>query len=277
MNKGLPDDDPCYQYYDGDYPSLEVGEQHDTFLDLALRQGIAYDVPRYAEIARVTGGPVLEVGCGNGRVAIPLARRGLHVTGVDIAEPLLAQLHHKLGNEPADVAGRVTLHHQDATEMALPAREFRLALMPFNGFLLLDGLEAQLKTLRAIHAHLVPNGHLVIDVVNPLVMPLVEQSTPVASAPRLNGTSGNIYQKFALSGRMDEEQRQPLYGWYDEILPGGIIRRSHYAYSWRLVFRFELEFMLKTCGFVVDALQGGHASEPYLVDSPRMVVLARRI
>lgn len=276
MNKDLPQDDASYHYYDGDYPSLEIGPDRDKFLDLALRQGIAYDVPRYVAMAGVAGSPILELGSGTGRVTIPLARRGHAVTGVEIAPILIGQCREKLAGETAEVAARLTFVLQDVTEMDLPEREYKLALYPFNGLLLLDGFTAQMRALERIRDHLLPNGYLVLDAANPLILPLADQSVPVVAPARLNPLTGNLYQKFALVGRMDENQRQPLFGWYDEILPGGGVRRAPYAFSWRLIFRYEMELMLHQAGYIVDAVQGGHNSEPFTNDSPRMVVLARK-
>jgi len=277
MNKDLPQDDACYQYFDGDYPSLEIGPDRDRFVDLARRQGIAYDVPRHVAIAGVTGGPILEVGCGTGRVAIPLARGGHAVTGVDVATPLLDQFRAKLADEPADVSARVTLVQADMADMDLPTRDFKLAVLAFNGFLLLDGFAAQMAALERVRDHLAPAGYLVLDVSNPLTLALTEQTVPSVAEPRINPLTGNPYQKFALVGRMDEDQRQTLHGWYDEILPKGSVKRSFYAFSWRLVFRYELELMLSRAGFAMDGLQGGHRAEPYTNDSSRMVVLARKL
>lgn len=283
MNRDVAADDGSLIYYDGDYPSLDHDdgpnppENPEILQHLALQQGVAFDVPRYLEMARIAGGPVLEIGAGTGRITLPLARREISVTAIEVAEGMSAQLQRKLQSETAEVNKRIDLVPGDITTLRLPGRSFRLALMPFNVLNLLDRLDHQLAALKTAHTLLAPAGHLVIDVPNPLMLPLGEQRVPSVSEPRQHPVTGSSYHKFSLAGAMDDQQRQRLYGWYDERLPGGLVKRVPYAFSWRLVFRFELEFMLQSCGFAVDAVQGGHNAEPFQSDSPRIVALARKL
>jgi ubiquinone/menaquinone biosynthesis C-methylase UbiE len=86
------------QFYEG-VGSLFV-EAYDAFSS-ASGAGISGDVAFYERIARDTGGRVLELACGTGRITLPLAQAGLRVTGVDRSEAMLAIARHKL----AAVAG----------------------------------------------------------------------------------------------------------------------------------------------------------------------------
>src|SRR5690242_14601797 len=67
------------------------------------------DAEFYLEAAQRLGGPVLELGCGTGRVLLPIARTGIDVTGIDLSPQMLARCHKKLAMEPADVRCRVEL------------------------------------------------------------------------------------------------------------------------------------------------------------------------
>src|SRR3984957_9916166 len=71
------------------------------------------DVQFYVGLAQKHGGPVLEYGVGNGRIALPVARHGVSVTGVDHSQPMLTDLRSRLRREPAEVRRRVTLHRGD--------------------------------------------------------------------------------------------------------------------------------------------------------------------
>src|ERR1700742_1401756 len=71
------------------------------------------DVRFYVDLAETAGGPVLEYGCGNGRISIPSARAGAEVTGVDLSAPMLADLRARLGQEPEEVRARITLRRGD--------------------------------------------------------------------------------------------------------------------------------------------------------------------
>jgi len=61
--------------------------------------GVADDAPFYLELAKLYGGPILEVGCGTGRVLLPIARSGIEIHGLDNSAPMLAVLKDKLSRE----------------------------------------------------------------------------------------------------------------------------------------------------------------------------------
>ncbi|MBP2311341.1 class I SAM-dependent methyltransferase [Azospirillum soli] len=275
MNKDVPDTDASILYYDGDYPSLEIGDVRAEDAATLARIGILGDVAFYKEQAEATGGPVLEIGCGTGRLTIPLARAGHKVWAVDISAAMLDQLRAKLALEPPEVQARVHVIQQDATALDLPVRGFRLAAIPFNVLMLIPDFTAERRTLASAAAHLAPDGRLALDVMNPLTLSLDAEKKPSPSEPRRNPRTGNRYVKNSLASRLDEQQRQRLYGWYDELLPDGKIEVSEFAFTWRMIFRFELELMLDSAGFAIESLTGDFEASSWTVDSRRMVVTAR--
>ena len=98
MNHGLPDTDVTIEYYDSDYPSKTLSRFPENFDQTTDFQGLRYDVDRYLEIAATTGKNIniLEVCCGTGRVAIPLAKHGHRVTAVDLSAGMLEAFAAKL-------------------------------------------------------------------------------------------------------------------------------------------------------------------------------------
>ncbi len=276
MNTDVPDSDASILYYDGDYPSLEIGEARAEDAATLARIGMLGDVAFYRDQAEATGGPVLEIGCGTGRLTIPLARAGHALCAVDASAAMLGQLHAKLAGEPSEVRGRVHAVHQDAAALDLPRRGFRLAILPFNLLMLIPDFAAERRALAAVAAHLAPEGRLALDVMNPLTLALDAETRPAASQPRRNPRTGNPYVKNALASRLDERQCQRLHGWYDELLPDGRIAVSDFAFTWRMIFRYELELMLEAAGFAIETLAGDFDGAPWTVDSRRMVVTARR-
>jgi len=276
MNKDVPDTDASILYYDGDYPSLEIGDARAEDAATLARIGILGDVAFYREQAEATGGPVLEIGCGTGRLTIPLARAGHEVWAVDISAAMLDQLRAKLALEPPEVQARVHVVQQDATTLDLPVREFRLAAIPFNVLMLIPDFTAERQTLASVAAHLAPGGRLALDVMNPLTLSLDAEKKPSPSEPRRNPRTGNQYVKNSMASRLDEEQCQRLYGWYDELLPDGKIEVSEFSFTWRMIFRFELELMLESAGFAIESMAGDFEASPWTVDSRRMVITARR-
>ena len=91
------------------------------------------DVGFYIDLARQTGGPVLELGCGTGRVLVPTAREGLAVTGIDLSEHMLDICQKKLAQEPEDVQGRSRTVRADIRDFDL-GTQFRLVTIPFRPF-----------------------------------------------------------------------------------------------------------------------------------------------
>jgi SAM-dependent methyltransferase len=276
MNTWLDADSATNHYYDGDFPAERFCRFRENFDATTHYQGLRYDVPRYVEIAKQTGGPVLEACCGTGRVALPLAEAGFEVTGVDYSPELLRQFRAKLGPEPEALARRIGIVEQDITRLDLERRDYPLAILAFNSLLCLDEFGQQCLALEALAAHMRQDGLLLIDIVNPLQLPADGDPTPRPFFTRRNPHTGQVYTRFAALGPFDSVQRQELYGWYDEIAGDGIVKRRQYSVTWRPIFRYEMQMMLERAGLHIAKLEGGHQGETYTAASPRMFIHARR-
>jgi SAM-dependent methyltransferase len=276
MNPGLPADDATIRFYDGDYPSTLAAVFPDNCDDVLGFQGLAHDLDRYLEIADAIGGPILDLCCGTGRVTIPLARAGHACTAVDFSTGMLEGMRANLRRESAGTRARITVFEQDITALDLPRRDFRLAVCAFNSLLCIPSFRDQRAALRAIVPHLAPDGRLVLDLVNPLRLNRDGDPVPSPFFTRRNPATGLMYTRFAASDPFDDEHRQRLHGWYDELADDGSVRRFPYSIRWRPIFRFELELMLEQAGLEIVTLEGGHQREPYEARSPRMLVVARR-
>ena len=276
MNAGIQHDDAILNFYDSDYPSQHLSKYPENFDAITEYQGIRYDVDRYLHIAAEVGGTVLELCCGSGRVAIPLARERHAVTGVDVSPGMLARCQRKLDTESREVLERVRLIHQDVTELELPVMDFDLCIIAFNSLLCIAEFDLQRKALQGAARHLRPGGILMVDVVNPMCMKWAGDPYPRPFYSRRDPETGERYTRFAMMEPFDAEQRQRLYGWYDLEDEHGVVTRRHYAINWRPIFRFELILMLESAGFRCSSLEGGHRGEPFTSSSPHMFVRAER-
>lgn len=283
MNPQVPDSDGSYLYYDSDYPWPDDLASDVSLHASAARQGILHDVPHYVGLAQELSGllgrapKLLELACGTGRLSIPLAREGFDVTGLDASPAMLAGLARRLDREVPEVAARVRAQAGNLLELDLPEKAYDLVLMGFNLLMLLADFDAQVAALERVRDHLAPGGILALDVVNPLVMPLGATQAPEVSYTRVNRRTGNLYTKFALVGTLDDRQVQRNHGWYDEVVPGGAVRRTHYHFDWRPLFRYELELMLRLTGFSIVRVDGDFQGSPFEAGSAKIVVVARRL
>ena len=131
------------------------------------------DLPAWERLADDAGGAVLDLGCGSGRVALHLARRGHAVTGVDISPELAAELTRRAAAEevPAQaLAG-------DATALDLGLR-FALVIAPMQLLQVIGGARERVRCLRSAARHLAPGGRVAAAIV-----PGIEQSRPGAAEP----------------------------------------------------------------------------------------------
>ncbi len=92
------------------------------------------DIPFYVAEAQRAHGPCLELGCGTGRVLIPVASAGVEVTGLDLSPPMIARARRKVATLPQDVRSRITLYEGDMRDFGLEQR-FALIYVPFRAFL----------------------------------------------------------------------------------------------------------------------------------------------
>lgn len=127
-------------------------------------RSVTEDVDFYVAEARKAGGPVVELGVGTGRIAVPTAQRGVRVIGVDSSQGMLEVCRRRA--EEAGVAGLVDLRLGDLRRPPVDER-VRLVTAPFRSLLHLRTDEERLAALRAARGLLERDGRLVFDVFAP--------------------------------------------------------------------------------------------------------------
>jgi SAM-dependent methyltransferase len=124
------------------------------------------DLPFYLDLAKESGGPVLEIACGTGRVLLPIAREGIQIDGVDNSLPMLRVLKSHIEKQPADIRRRITLHEGDMRHFRL-RKKFPLVMIPFRPLQHMCTLQDQLNALTTAAIHLQKKGILAFDVFYP--------------------------------------------------------------------------------------------------------------
>jgi SAM-dependent methyltransferase len=232
------------------------------------------DVALYLGFAERTGGPLLELGCGTGRLLIPLARAGYDITGVDMSPRMLEVAQAKV--DAADLGERVHLVQADMRSVQLP-QQYRLAFIAINSFMHLTTLEDQVQALRAWRSLLLPGGLLVIDVYNPNPQALLEADGRIELHGRwFDPATGATVLKQTSRTLDDARQLQHVLFIYDEVFPDGQVRRTLAPFQARYVYRFEGELLLGKAGFTPQQVYGSYDLDPYTSDSERMIFVARR-
>lgn len=112
----------------------------------------------YTGLAKATRGPVLDVGCGTGRILLPCLQVGVDIEGLD----LFAGMINRLREKAAALNLNPTIHQADMASFRL-SRRFGLIIIPFNAFVHILTTDAQLACLRSCREHLLPDGMLVFD------------------------------------------------------------------------------------------------------------------
>lgn len=234
------------------------------------------DLPLYLGLAEAEGGNVLEVGCGSGRVLVPLARAGFTVAGVDISPPMLDLAREKLATLGNGVDERVSLVQADMSSFSL-GRRFDLAIVAVKSMAyLVDRLDQQ-KTLSNIASHLRPGGLLALDLLNPSPAWLQEPAGSLRQdlAQYLPETGETVARTETAVSTDLAAQVRVIRSAYEVIAPDGTVTKRLVEWPYRYLYRFEAEHLLERSGFAIEALYGGYRREPFTSDSRTMLFLAR--
>jgi SAM-dependent methyltransferase len=214
----------------------------------------AADLPLWEELAGKIGGPVLELGCGTGRVALHLARRGHGVTGID-RDPILID---ELGRRAAAESLTVGAERADATGFRLDER-FGLILAPMQLIQLLPGSGARRKCLGASAAHLRPGGVVALAI----VAGAETGAPPAPPLPDVREHDGCVYSSLPLG--VSREGDSLLVGRLRQtVAPDGCLQESESAVRLQILSAAALEDEARTAGLRPAGRRRIEASEAHI-------------
>jgi len=223
------------------------------------------DVSFFVEAARESGGPVLEVGCGTGRVLIPTARAGVEIVGLDLSSHMLDVCRERLLKEPEDVRSRVQLVQADMRHFSL-GQAFKLVTTPFRPFQHLTTVDDQLSCLECIHRHLVKGGRLILDIFNPSLESLTRDDVGQEWGGELKFTTPDgrwVVRRDKIVSRDRLNQINYVELIYYVTHPDGREERLVHSFPMRYLFRFEAQHLLARCGFEVEQVYADYDKSPY--------------
>ena len=233
------------------------------------------DLGFYQQFAARCGSPILELGCGTGRVLLPLARQGYRITGIDASAEMLERTRAKVAAEA--LGDRVTLVEQQMGDLDLEER-FNMAFAALNSFAHLHTTGEQLDALARIRRHLNPGGLLIVDMFNPDMGRLLDARGQVALAKTMTAPdTGRRLMRF-YSEEVDLAL-QLIHTTYivDEMDNAGHVQRTLFPFTLRYVFRHELELLLRHAQFEVEAIYGSYDLDEFGSDSEKLIAVARRL
>jgi SAM-dependent methyltransferase len=246
--------------------SEECGYQRSSeFYDHTPLYSQRNDVCFYTDLAVRTGGPVLELGCGTGRILIPTARAGIDVVGLDSSESMLAVCRDRLSTEDPFTASRVSLILADMRDFTLKSR-FPLITVPFRAFQHLLTVSDQLSCLQLLRKHITPDGTFILDLFNPSMEYILDgsRSEEYGDEPPFIMPDGRKVTRRLRNPSVDLARQvlqcQIIY--YVEN-PDGTTRRQVHEFSLRYIFRFEAEHLLERAGFRVTEVLGDFEGTPF--------------
>lgn len=236
------------------------------------------DIDFYIEEAERSAGPVLELGCGTGRVLLPIARTGIEIVGVDLSGNMLEVCKQRLQLEPEDVQARAELIRGDMSTIELE-KNFRLVTIPFRAYQHLLTVEAQIRTIENVHRLLWPDGHLVLDVFNPSIHALTAENVgeEFGEEPEFELPDGRrVLRRHRIVERDHIDQISSVELIYLVIHPDGHRERLIHAFKMRHLFRFEMEHLLARCGFEVMSVFSDFDRKPYGAIYPGELIFVAR-
>lgn len=232
------------------------------------------DLNTIRQFASRCGSPILELGCGTGRLLEALAEDGQRVTGVDNSAAMLVIARRRMG--ASALGGQVMLVEQDMRHLNLDER-FSLAFAVSNSFMHLLTQDDQLTALRQIRRHLAPDGLLVLDLFNPDPCRLLDSGgTVTLEKVMVDPESGQRLMKFRSQTADLAQQLVHVTLFVDSVEAEGRVHRTLFPFSLRYLYRGELEHLLYRAGLEVEALYGFYELDEFADESERLIAVARR-
>jgi SAM-dependent methyltransferase len=213
------------------------------------------DVGFLRERFRSINGPVLELACGTGRAAVPLAEAGFVVHGIDTSSAMLAVAQAKQQRLPALVARRLFVTEGDMRAFELET-EFGGVYSTFRSFQHLLSPEDQESCLCCVRRHMQTGGILVLNLFDPLYDLLLpgEGTGLILSRAVTHPISGNTVQVEVLRRINDPLFQCFAETWqFTELGPDNtrVVRQEEETLRMRWTFRYEMRHLLRLCGFCV--------------------------
>jgi len=240
----------------------------------AENEDVTEDLELYSVLAERTGGPILDVGCGTGRVMLHLAIEGHHVTGIDTSPAMLERGRRKLKNR-VDLANLVTFIEGNALEYPFPEK-YALILLPYNGLMHFRNMADVHRLLSHLAASLAEGGLLVIDLPNAgETFATIDDGAVNLERSFIEPENGHFVMQQSVSTINRTDQLQYITWIYDEIGQENVVQRTVGSLILRYFFPTELDLLLQVNSLRRSERYGDYDQGPFEEGCPRLIVVAQ--
>jgi len=259
----------------GGYEEQEfVADLYDSFYDHLRTKDINF----FISYSQKSNGRTLELGCGTGRVLMPVALSGCEITGLDLSPYMLKKCQQKLDKQTKEIQERVRLVQGNMTDFET-GETYTLVTIPFQSFQLLISVDEQKACLEYVNRHLLPGGILILDLLHTASLMInhpkyLLEREYVAGLELPDGCKLRCTTRIAAFHR--DQQFNDVEIIYYVSHPDGRTERLVQAYRQRYFYRYEVEYLLDICGFRVTELLGDYDGTKYAPDSPEMIFIAEK-
>jgi ubiquinone/menaquinone biosynthesis C-methylase UbiE len=230
------------------------------------------DVPFWRNLARQAHGAVLELGCGTGRVSLPLGRAGVRLVGIDRSERMLARARTR--TKRARLSNRISLIRSDIRATPFAGSSFSMVMAPYGILQSLLRERDLTATLQEVHRVLKPGSTFGIELVADL--PSWKEYTKRLSLKGWRQRRGGAHVTLLETVRQDPARHLTIFN-QEFIEKRGSLSRSHrFSLTFRTLSVPQMVRRLETCGFEITALLGDYRGRAWDTRAEVWVILARK-
>lgn len=233
------------------------------------------DLPFYLEYAEKAKTPIVEIGAGSGRLAIPLAKANKSVIAVDSSSRMLDILKSRLSQEPSDIQSRVQIVETDASALTLKSK-YDLIIVSFFTFNYFLTPKIQKKALRAFYGHLNIEGRILIDVFIPLRRIAHCPKEPILKVDTIDATAKNKirgWNVYSIDKKRQIEYRRHIF---EIVKADGTVSKKEFVTKRRYSYQMELNALFLENGFVLEDVFTGYDKKEAVPDSEQLLYVLKK-
>jgi ubiquinone/menaquinone biosynthesis C-methylase UbiE len=230
------------------------------------------DVPFWRRVAAGAGGPVLELGCGTGRVSLPLARAGVNLVGIDRSAPMLDRARKRFAKSPTlQLTNSLTFVRGDIRQLPFEDETFSMVVAPYGILQSLIRPRDLSAALASVARVVAPDGTFGIDLV-----PDVPKWREYENRVQLRGRAGGAQLTLVESVRQDPTRHLTTFEQKYVERRGGRTREHRFDLTFRTLTVRQMTRQLESAGFRIDAVLGDYRGRPWDDRADVWIIMAKK-